>query len=135
MPSQNGARRHDGDDAGEEAAAETVAQLPKASTLTVVQTQTPTLEACLQHAVLLAEEGDHGVLFALPPCDKHGHEDVKRKHGRSLRQRCAILSGTLRAQRIGYSRPTCILRRSADTQGRTLHETMPRTELPSGGNA
>lgn len=53
---------------------------PKTPTLAVVQTESLTREARLQYAVLLTEERDHVLLFALQPPAQHCHDDVKRKH-------------------------------------------------------
>jgi hypothetical protein len=65
MPSQDGVRRHDGDDAGEKLAAQAVPQFPKTPALAVIQPESLTCKACLQHTVLLAKEGDHILLFAV----------------------------------------------------------------------
>jgi hypothetical protein len=58
MPSQNGVRRHDGYDAGEELAAQAMSQFPKTPPLAVIQPESLTRKACLQHAVLFAKERD-----------------------------------------------------------------------------
>jgi hypothetical protein len=56
-------------------------QFSKTPPLAVIQPESLTLKARFQDAVLLAEERDQVLLFALHPPAQHRDHDVKRKHG------------------------------------------------------
>ena len=56
-------------------------QFPKTPPLALIQPESLTRKACLQHAVLLAKERDHVRLFALQPPTEHRYYDMERKHG------------------------------------------------------
>ena len=81
MPAQNRVRRHDRRDARQQPAAQAMAQFGEASSFVVIQTQSPSLEPRLQHAILFAQERDDVLLLALKPATQHGDQELKRKHG------------------------------------------------------
>ena len=71
VPPENGVGRHDGHDSANSPASQAMAQFGETPTLVVIQTQTLSLEPCLQHPVLLAEERDHVLLLLLKPAAQY----------------------------------------------------------------
>jgi hypothetical protein len=86
VPAQNGVRRHDRGDIGQQPAAQAMPELGEASPLGVIETQAPPCQLRLQHSILFPQKRNYILLLALQPTAEHRHHELKRKHRRSLRQ-------------------------------------------------
>ena len=96
VPTQNGVRRHEGCDLRKQAATETVSQFGQTPALMILEPQPVPGEPGLQHSVLFAQERDDIGLLTLEPSAQRGDQQLKREHGRSLRQCRRSIGGTLR---------------------------------------
>ena len=62
-------------------ASETLPQHRKTSPLIIIQSQPTATQLRLQHAVLLAEKGNHVALFSLEPPKQARQQHLQRNHG------------------------------------------------------
>ena len=65
-------------------ASETLPQNRETPALVIVQAKPTAAQLRLQHAVLLAEEGNHVALFSLKPAKQTRQQHLQRNHGSTL---------------------------------------------------
>jgi hypothetical protein len=87
VPAANRVWRNDGRHPREQATAQSVPQFAEASPLAVVETQAPSTEPGLQHAILFSQERDQICLLTMKPRTHRHDEQLKRSHARSLGDR------------------------------------------------